>query len=153
MLPNVDLERRIQNLERFMREIRGDRGAGAPASWTPQLYQNANITSTNNVSRYSLIGNFAIVQFRVTATAAGSAGNQIEIRNLPVTPAYASDGILVGAAFVYDNPTAFYSATAQLQPTPSLRFIGYNQTAAIGATPSFAIANGDVVQGTVIYEI
>lgn len=125
-------------------------------SWTPQLYQNGNIASTNNVSRWWMhIGApFITVQFRVTATAAGTAGQAIEIRNLPIAPLYAASAIVIGSALLTSggNTTA-YACTIQMSSTPAFRFRGYNVTGYMGVNPNFAIASDDVVQGTVIYEI
>ena len=45
---------------------------GGWSTWTPQLYQNGNLTSTTPHARYTRIGDTAIVQAKVSATAAGT---------------------------------------------------------------------------------
>lgn len=153
-LDNMGYERRLQALERFAREIRGDRGATAPAAWTPQLYQNGNITSTNTVSRYSLIGNLAFVQFRIVATAAGTAGQAIEIRNIPVTPLYGANLVGAGVGAYKITGSTVYICSLQMNNTgPAIKFLSDGVVNYIGITPSFAISSGDSVEGVAIYEI
>jgi hypothetical protein len=155
MFPGLDYERRLQALERFMREIRGDRGATAPVAWTPQLYQNGDIASTDGGSYYAFQGNLLCLQFYVTATAAGSAGNRIEIRNLPFAALRATASIwpVVGAAWYDDQGTTEYNLSVRVNDTPALLFNGYNANGAFGAAPSLAVASTDILSGLVWYWI
>lgn len=89
MLPNLDSERRLQALEKFTREIRGDRGATEPAAWTPAWTGTGTagvFTYTNQFGRYTRIGNLAFIQARLTISAIPTppVGN-MTITGLPLT--------------------------------------------------------------------
>jgi hypothetical protein len=134
--------------------------AGASYTWTtftPQLYQGGNITSTKNDCKYVQIGNVCIVQVALTATAAGTANNRVEIQSLPVAAAStgAGSGIAAGSAFIYDASAATYyygvanpySTTLYLAAgTPSPALWGYTTS-----TFPVTIASGDAIDATLTY--
>ena len=86
MLPNLDLERRIQAIERFMREIRGDRGATEPATWTPTWTGLTVVGSPTYVGTYTRIGRLVFWQVVITAGGANTTASTLTttfINNLP----------------------------------------------------------------------
>ena len=87
MLPNLDYEKRLQALERFMREIRGDRGTGAVQTWTPAFAGTGTagiFTYTNQTGRYFLNGEKCEFMGFVTISAISTppVGNML-ITGLP----------------------------------------------------------------------
>ena len=121
MLPNLDYERRLQALERFMREIRGDRGASAVATWTPAFAGDGTagtFTYTNQQGAYILNGNNVIINGRVSisAIAVNPTGN-MQI-SLPL--AAASDagnyGVIPFASSNLDFDAGYTFAIGQIQP-------------------------------------
>jgi len=88
MFPNLDLEKRLQALERFMREIHGDRGASNPATWTPTWTGLTVIGTPIYTGVITKIGQLAFFLSQITAgganTTASTAGSTA-ITNLPFT--------------------------------------------------------------------
>ena len=85
MLPNLDYERRLQALERFMREIRGDRGAIEPTVWTP-TWTGLTITGAPTYTgRYTRTGRLIFCEVFITANGGTTAStlNTTYINNLP----------------------------------------------------------------------
>ena len=91
MLPNLDYERRLQALERFMREIRGDRGASAVATWTPTWTGLTVVGTPTYAGRYTRIGQLVFFTVEITAgganTTASTAGTTF-VNNLPLAAAF-----------------------------------------------------------------
>jgi hypothetical protein len=89
MLPNLDYEKRLQALERFMHEIRGDRGATAAAAWpTAPAFSGdgtaGTFTYTQQTGYYVLDGPKVDIWGRcaISAIAVNPTGN-MRIINLP----------------------------------------------------------------------
>lgn len=121
---------------------------------TPQVDQGAttNITKTVTYSKYIKIDKFCIYNYSLNMTAAGTSGSTITV-SLPFTSA--STNLIAGAC-------AWYSSTAGLTYTG---VIGFNSTTKMqfsahaagagsyfGGTPAGALANNDVLTGSIIYE-
>jgi hypothetical protein len=120
-------------------------------SWTStiQVFQAANRTSTNTYAKYLQVGKLVIASASITITATGSAGSRIEVRGLPVESA--TNAPINGSGYYVDAGTAGYQVAAQLLSTTSIGF-AYDTSALIGQSPSFATANGDTLNFTVMYE-
>lgn len=132
-------------------------------TFTPQLAQNGNRTSSTAVGRYRLDGKTCHLHIRNVCSNAGTAGNQITINNIPAAiaplktgqPNGAGDTSAVGLGYVLDNGTAYYPAHAYFADSTTLcfydvsGFLGIN----IGVNPSFALASGDAVGVDMTYEI
>lgn len=126
--------------------VAGD-GAG-PIAWTPTITQSGTVAGTTNYGWYvkrpdgSFMG-----QVRWTASAAGTAGSPITV-SLPVTAADVSG---VGGSALYDDAGTIRAGT--VYGASSSAFVVYvdgaTGSAAMGASPSFAIASGDVLIATV----
>lgn len=95
MFPNLDLEKRLQALERFMREIRGDRGATEPATWTPTWTGLTVVGALTTTGRYMRIGRLVHVHVEVQgATSTASTAGSTFVNNLPFISA-SDAGVLV----------------------------------------------------------
>jgi hypothetical protein len=132
---------------------------GGWSTWTPQLYQNGNLTSTILHARYTRIGDTAIVQGRVNATQAGTAGNQIEIRNLPYSAEAAGDYVVIGNAVYWDGTLRWLLHVETLPTATSIAF-GYDSApfaayggGRFGQSPSKAVASGHFISFATTYEI
>jgi len=132
---------------------------GGWSTWTPQLYQNGNLTSTTPHARYTRIGDTAIVQAKVSATQAGVAGQQIEIRNLPYSAEAAGDYTVIGNAVYWDG-TLRWQLNVETLPTATSIAFGYDSApfaayggGRFGASPSKAVASGNFISFTTTYEI
>ena len=114
----------------------------AATSWTPTLYQNASqIATSSAIGRWGRIGPLVWVQGYVTANAAGTSGQQIDIRALPVTPAATLDSAVVGTFAYGRSGTGIYQGAAlSSNGTPLLYFEVHNGTDVFGKSPSFAVA-------------
>jgi hypothetical protein len=109
--------------------------------WTPQLYQNGNVTSTVNFAKYLIVGNTIIWTFGISATAAGSSGQSICIRSLPWT---FSTSRTVGSFYYLDQGSSYYAGTAlYVVGDPGLRFITTSAGGYLGTNPAFAVASSD----------
>ena len=121
------------------------------SSWTPQVYQGANVTATNTRSRYMRIDNLIIVQFHMTVTGSESTGNvKIEIRDLPIAGVN-TDSMFGFAYFFDDNLANFYHAFADGLSTTSVEFFAHGD-GRVGASPAYTLASNDTIRGTLIYD-
>jgi hypothetical protein len=119
-----------------------------------QLYQNGNRTGTIGLARYVLIGDTYHVQFLFNVTGDGVAGHRIEIRGFPMTfsvyNAYLPIGI--GSGVYFDSGSAIYGPIVCPVSPNSVAFFTNGSGDFLGATPSFAIANGDTISGAITFE-
>lgn len=126
-------------------------GFGAWNSYTPTLTQSAAVTKTVNYAKYIQIQKTVICNVYLSVTAAGTTANAITV-TLPV--AAASVGPSVGSASVFRTGTGMYVCQAvTYSATNTVAFI--NDTSGVsyvGAAPSYALANGDVIRFSVSYE-
>lgn len=117
-------------------------------TWTPQFWQGANVTSTVEYSKYTRINKLVIVSAAIAITAAGTAGQQIQIRNLPVTSTAARS---MGGSWVYlDSGVAWYAGSVYGETTTSAGFYAQNTGNWFGAGTT--AANGDLLRFQIIYE-
>lgn len=119
-------------------------------SWTPGLSQSGAVATSSASGDYIQLGTLVIARFALTASAAGTAGNAITVTGLPATAD--ASGYAVGSARLSDVGTAIYGCVAYLASTTTLTFFGDNDLGALGQNPSFALASGDVITGTVTYQ-
>jgi hypothetical protein len=128
--------------------------AGAWNSYTPQVDQgvSTNIAKTVTYAKYLQFGKRVEVQGRLELTAAGTSGSPVTV-SLPVTAAGAQFYV-VGAGSVDDASVSAYGAVVELHSTTRLAFFRTDapSTSRIGADPAFALASGDIVSFTVVYE-
>jgi hypothetical protein len=129
---------------------------GAWDTYVPTLAQGAtaNIAKTVSMARYCRIaGRTIVVAVRLAPTGAGTNGAIISC-SCPVPPFYtAADVFPVGPAHYQDSGTAQYPMLATLN-TSVFTFIRCDTVVSnyVGADPTFAIANGDLLNFSATYE-
>lgn len=127
--------------------------AGIYIDYTPTLAQNGARTTSAMTARYVQIGKRVHAWGQCTCSNAGTAGNAVTV-TLPVTPA--TGQVFVGVGAVKDTGTSFYNALAVITGSV-IGFFSTVQPVAtaenfIGATPSFALASGDIIYWNITYE-
>jgi hypothetical protein len=128
---------------------------GAPATWTVGAITQAASTPafTTNSARQITIGKFALIEMNVAFTGAGTAGSAIAV-TLPAGLTLASSGAGTLGSFTYnDISTTIYTGSVLFATTTTLQFIASGNANYLGATPNFAIANGDSLSLTVMVEL
>lgn len=125
---------------------------------TPTLTQSGAVSKTVTYARHVQIGKLVIFQFYLDVTGAGSANNAITVA-LPVAAAV-STAMIVGTGSVFDaSAGVIYGSRCRLSGASAVSFSSDSGTAtsavSVGATSSpmtAALASGDVVFGSVMYE-
>jgi hypothetical protein len=124
-------------------------------TWTPRVDQGAslNIARTIEYAKYIRLGDLVIASFHLTMTAAGTAGSAAVVY-LPV-PMVNTNALGTNAGWVYDAVGAYrYTGSWFASGVDKVLMVvapgpppgGY------GVTPNKALANGDVLRGTIVYE-
>jgi len=155
MLPNLDYERRLQALERFLREIRGDRGAAVAETWTPTVTQSGAVAVTVDNARYTRIGNLVSTRVSLTVTGAGTGGNVIVIAGQPaaIQPGFITGIATIGKFILLDSGTAYYEGSVYAVGATDWRMFAHNAANAVGVVPNFALAAGDIISLNCVYEV
>lgn len=130
----------------------------AQATWTPSLDQNGARTKTVNRAAYTKIGQFLFGLVTMTITQAGSAGNAI-FTDLPTgttnRPSASGAGSDTIGTFLYiASGGQRYSGSALWDSNNGrVYFISTGATGfgALGSSPSFATANGDILSYNFFY--
>ncbi len=133
---------------------------GGWSTWTPEVYQNGTRSSTANYAKYTRIGDTAIVQAKISMTAAGQAGYQIEVRDLPYGIAGNSTYLSVGGGMYWDQNFRWLLHAESWAATNTTITFGYDSAAVatyaggrFGEHPSKAIVSGDFLTFYLNYEI
>jgi hypothetical protein len=110
----------------------------------------SNISKTINRSVYFQHGSTIHWHFNYSMTGSGSAGTAITL-SLPVT---AIDTRAILGPALYQTGSASYVCMMKGDSTTSVKLFceGYTD-AGLGASPSFAVASGHVIQGYIVYGI
>ena len=122
-------------------------------SYTPTVDQGAstNIAKTVNTARWRREGNTMFVEIDLTVTAAGTAGSDISV-TVPTAFAHSNRGCK-GSGSIYDASAAIrYPGNLEAATTTKV-VVGNTGASYVGTTPSFALANGDVIRMAVVAEI
>lgn len=124
-------------------------------TWTPVVKQSGTFTFTNNIARYTQINKLVIATTFVQMTNnAGVAGNALSM-TLPIL-GQSNSGQMMAYGFIYDSSlNVLYNVTAQTYLGASE--IAFYQGMATGGSlfgvvPNLAIASGDQMRITMIYE-
>ena len=143
-------------------------GVGAWTAWTPQLDQGAttNIAKTVAYARYMQIGKLFIASFSLTVTGTGTASAAITL-TYPATAGSGPAGsdIPIGTGFVFDTSANTYYHGLIKSGVSNIHFLFAPLTSiGVGAQQlglgsvagttlmSAALASGDQIQGTLLYE-
>ena len=122
--------------------------------WTPTITQSGNVTVTVNYARYVVLAQSVIVRAKLTVTGSGTAGNAVVIGGIPtaIQPANSGGLSIIGIGNIQDSGTAQYVGALWANTASDWRLIAHNQTNFVGVTPSFALANGDIIGFQAAYE-
>lgn len=128
--------------------------SGAWDTWTPTLSQGATVASNPQHARWTRSGRTITGQFRIAATAAGTAGSEVAV-SLPVAALTTSTSRAIGHGWLIDVSVATYVGTWNVATTGTASFItdqsGTNGNP-WGILPNVALANFDVMAATLTYE-
>jgi hypothetical protein len=117
-------------------------------TYSPTLAQNGTRTCTVNYASYVVINKFCQVNLDLTCTTSGSAANVITV-SLPFTAATNQDQLSLGGGIFYDDSaTDVILVTPVIDSTTTVRMMSdatTSRTGGLGASPSLALANGDVI--------
>lgn len=122
-------------------------------NWTPTINQGGAVARTVNYAHYVIIGDTVHIEAEISPTAAGAAGNVIIVGGLPAAIGFLHFGAVdvVGKFVYYDNGTAFYEGGVLAQTATTIIFQCHGVGSQLGATPNFAIANGDILGFNLTY--
>lgn len=144
---------KINELETFLRKRVGWQ------SFTPQIYQNGFPTQSVSTAQYYADDSKVHIVALVGCQSAGNVGQPVYML-LPtyLTPSTAATLTLpIGNYTLLDTGTAYYVGNAYYAGIVSglvaIGGVAHGLTTAIGATPSFALANGDGVGIDLTYRL
>jgi len=124
-------------------------------SWTPTVAQGAtsDVSKTVTYARYVKIGRLVVANCRLDMTGAGTAGSGFTI-SVPSVITSAQNGLRVGGAHVFDSSTnTRYTGQAEFVSTTTLAVVGdWAGNGAWGSVPNLALASGDQIGFSVMYE-
>lgn len=125
--------------------------------WTPAIYQNGNVASTVDFARYIVKEDLVTLVAVVTATAAGSATNNIYVLGPAALTPQINNNHPIGAAQYADGSVWYschvvYSTTVSGQPAFGFRVNTVTDGNVIGVNPNIAVASGDIISFTAAYE-
>ena len=124
-------------------------------SYTPTITQGSAVAKTVGYAKYRIDGNTCHVQVSVTLTAAGGAGNVIQV-SLPIS---SSSAVYrnIGSASIYRPAVTTYLISAAFFDTVASSYVVFATTTSttnfVGGSPSFALANNDAINFNISYEI
>jgi hypothetical protein len=119
-------------------------------AWTPTITQGVPVTATVAKAIYQVVGKRCSVRVRLNITSAGTGGTQITIAGFPAgcTPDGVVNNIPVGGFFLQDtgaSPPFRIGNVVWNASAGGLLLFADGQSAAVGVSPSLALAAGDVV--------
>lgn len=122
------------------------------STYTPTLIQSGAVAKTVSYASYTRIGARTILaSFELAVTGAGTSGQPIYV-GLPVDCIAGTTA--VGSAVIFDaSGSTHYEGMLQVAPAASsagLITTGYGTFA--GQSPAFALASGDNVRGTLMFQ-
>lgn len=128
---------------------------GVWTSYTPVVTQNGARTVTVNYAEYSQINKLCFVNLDLELTNAGTTANLVTV-SLPVNFSSATAVRTSGSGLLYDSSaTDVILLTAVYNSASTVRFITETTTdpvSGLGVNPAFALASGDVISLSLVYE-
>jgi len=121
-------------------------------TYTPVVTQNGTITATIAYAKYQQVGKLVTLQVRANLTSAGTAGHRLSL-TLPIAATSANSNQCYGSFSFLDSGVGFYTGSVTLINTTTVHFVVNNTNDFLGVNPSIAVANGDVISFTMIYEV
>jgi len=140
--------------------------AGGPwTSWAARLVQSSAVATTVNYAKFILRGKMMFVQFDLSATAAGTANNavQVELPKVQDSPNGYVPAQFVSGTSVWGSGQIALSGTvyqgtiiSSLGTSPyyaSMVRSDVTGNSFVGVSPNVALANGDRFIGSLHYEV
>lgn len=121
-------------------------------TWTPTVNQGGAVTCTVNHARYRVREKMAFVNLRVTITSAGVIGNGIIIGGQPAAIQPVAETLL-GVSMLLDSGTAYYAGAVRAVTATNWQIFAHQGASSVGASPSFALASGDVIYMELAYDL
>jgi hypothetical protein len=121
-------------------------------TYTPVVTQNGTITATISYAKYQQVGKLVTVQVRANLTSAGTAGHRLTL-TLPIAATTANTNQCYGSFTFLDSGVAYYTGSVTLNSTTTTAFTVNNTNDFLGVNPSIAVASGDAISFTMIYEV
>jgi hypothetical protein len=123
--------------------------SGAWTAWTPVITQSTTPTQAIAYATYQRTGRKYTCHFGITFTGAGTANNAIGLQGFPTTAA--NTNAIRGWFRYFDSGNTNRVGTLVGNTTTTCRFYYDGWGNEMGNT-DFAVANGDFIQGTMIFE-
>jgi hypothetical protein len=122
-------------------------------SFTPQVTQSVNVTSTVTYSKYIVFGKTVIWNCRLLITGSGTSGQPVSL-TLPVNFNYSgSASYPIGNALIFDASVSTYNTLITAKDATSVFFyIQSGSFSPFGTNPSIALTNNDQILLSVTYE-
>lgn len=118
------------------------------------IAQSGNVTYTTTYAKAVVLAQTVIFMAEFAITGTGTAGNAIEIGDIPAALAVAdaTTYALIGNALVIDAGTDQYHGGLVARTSTAWRIITNQNGNWLGITPSFALASGDIISLHAVYE-
>jgi len=140
-------------------ETTGLKWGGTFSTYTPTLFQNGTVTTSQANGRYFQIGKIVYGSVFIVASGTGSAGNRVKVSH-PVAPANQSVFMPIGNGMFYDGSSAnVYPDQVVIEDATYFNFtitdaIAGNGAQYVGVTGfTAAIASGDQLGFSFCYEV
>lgn len=118
--------------------------------WTPVLNQAGIITCTINLAHYQVVGKTCTLQCQLSITGTGALANDISVSGFPRSGLTANVDMAIGS-FWYGLATPRCGVLIQATAT-TFKFQVDNSAGLLGTAPSIALANGQVLSFTGVFE-
>lgn len=132
-------------------------GQGLPQGWqtfNTTLTQSGSVTFTQTRSKYTVIGKTCIYSYYLDVTGTGTTNNNITVA-LPLTAASANAFSGFGGWYNAGTATTYSGGHVIVSTTAFSIALGGSSTPGsfFGKVPNAALGSGDVMAGTITYEI
>lgn len=151
-MSDIDLIRRITDLEQRLDNLVKPEVGGVWTTWTPTITQSVAVGRTVTFARYTTIRNVVILTTSLAVTSAGTITNAIVIAGIPIAPANTGTFPTIGEFKIFDATVGYYEGSVAPVGVNDFRFHSDGVGNFVGITPNFALASGDNISFTAIYE-
>lgn len=127
-------------------------GVDGWTTYVPTLTQSVTVTKTVTRGTYQRIGRTVIANINLSVTSAGTVSNAVLV-GLPVAAAAAGGASGFGWIFDASTATRYAGSFGVAGGGVTVEFVGDWSAANVwGVVPAIALAAGDLIAGTIIYE-
>lgn len=147
-----ELVKQINNLQKQVDALVKPE-VGRWMDWTPTITQNGAVAADVTLAKYIISDNVIDAQVVLSVTGAGTAGQIIHIAGIPSAIAPTA-GTILGTVLILDiSLVLVYVGVVYANGVNDLIFYAHNSGAAMGTTPNFGLANGDVIYLNMMWKI